>query len=162
MTKGKVTTTATVHASAERIFALLTDPSKHPLIDGSGTVQSPRNAPASQRLELGSTFGMDMKMGLPYRVTNKVVEFEPNRLIAWRHFAGHRWRWELEPIGENTTQVTETFDWSTTPMGPLLVLVGFPDRNLKGMEATLRRLETVLAVEPGANGADGSGGGTGE
>ena len=157
MTKGKVATTATVHASAERIFALLTDPSKHPLIDGSGTVQAPHGGPASQRLELGSTFGMDMKMGMPYRVTNKVVEFEPNRLIAWRHMARHRWRWELKPIDENTTEVTETFDWSTAPAGPLLVLLGFPARNLKGMEATLRRLETVLADEPSAAGGDGLG-----
>jgi uncharacterized protein YndB with AHSA1/START domain len=149
VTERKVATTATVHASAERIFALLTDPSKHALIDGSGTVRS-ANDRQPRRLELGSRFGMDMRLGLPYRVTNKVVEYEPNRLIAWCHFARHRWRWELRPIDENTTEVTETFDWSTAPLGSVLVLLGYPRRNLKGMEATLRRLADVLAGQPDA------------
>jgi uncharacterized protein YndB with AHSA1/START domain len=153
VTERKVAITATVHASAERIFDLLADPSKHPLLDGSGTVVSTHGEPP-QRLELGSTFGMDMKMGMPYRVVNKVVEYEPNRLIAWCHFARHRWRWELKPIDADTTEVTETFDWSTAPVGPLLALVGFPARNLKGMTATMRRLETVLAEQSGDK-ADG-------
>lgn len=150
MTERKVAITATVHASAERIFDLLADPSKHPLLDGSGTVVSTHGAPS--RLELGSTFGMDMKMGMPYRVVNKVVEYEPNRLIAWCHFARHRWRWELTPIDADTTEVTETFDWSTTPAGPLMVLLGYPRRNLKGMTATMRRLETALAEQAGESG----------
>jgi uncharacterized protein YndB with AHSA1/START domain len=149
VTRRKVATTATVHAPAERIFQLLTDPTKHPLIDGSGTVQATRDT-NPDRLELGSTFGMDMKMGMPYRVTNKVVEYEPDRLIAWRHVGGHRWRWELNPVDADTTEVTETFDWSTAPGGLFYPMLGFPDRNLKGMEATLRRLETVLA-EPAAD-----------
>ena len=145
VTERKVATTAIVHAPAERIFALLTDPAKHPLIDGSGTVLSVHDAAPAQRLELGSRFGMDMKFGLPYRVTNKVVEYESDRLIAWCHFAGHRWRWELDPIDANTTEVTETFDWSTAPAGPLLALLGYPKRNLRAMVATLDRLEKVLA-----------------
>ena len=145
MTERKVATTAIVHASAERIFALLTDPTKHPLIDGSGTVRSVHDAAPPQRLELGSRFGMDMKFGLPYRVTNKVVEYESDRLIAWCHFARHRWRWELKAVDANTTEVTETFDWSTAPAGPLLVLLGYPKRNLRAMVATLDRLEKVLA-----------------
>ena len=40
---------------------------------------------------------MDMKKGAPYKIKNKVVEFEPDRLIAWRHVGLHRWRYELEP-----------------------------------------------------------------
>jgi uncharacterized protein YndB with AHSA1/START domain len=150
VTERKVALTATVHASADRIFALLTDPSKHPLLDGSGSVLATHGT-VPERLELGSTFGMDMKMGMPYRVTNRVVEYEPDRLIAWRHFVGHRWRWELEPIDADTTEVTETFDWSTASIGPLLVLMGYPQRNLKGITATLERLETILA-EPRQNG----------
>jgi hypothetical protein len=73
-----------------------------------------------------------------------VVEFEENRLIAWRHFAGHRWRWELEPVDENTTRVTETFDYSTAAIGALYPLLGFPERNRKGIEETLRRLQEVV------------------
>ncbi|HEX4701210.1 MAG TPA: SRPBCC family protein [Pseudonocardiaceae bacterium] len=146
MTERKVAVTATVHAPAERIFELLTDPTKHPLIDGSGTVLAARDA-AAKPLELGSTFGMDMKWGMPYRITNKVVEYEPYRLIAWRHLAGHRWRWELDPVDADTTEVTETFDWSSAPAGMFYPLIGFPERNRKGIEETLRRLETVLSQD---------------
>jgi uncharacterized protein YndB with AHSA1/START domain len=147
VTERKVAATATVHAPAERIFELLTDPAKHPLIDGTGTVQAARDGEHGARLELGSTFGMDMKWAVPYKVTNKVVEYEPGRLIAWRHFGGHRWRWELDPVDADTTEVTETFDWSTAPAGVFYPMLGFPERNRKGMEATLRRLESVLSEE---------------
>lgn len=143
MTERKVVATATVHAPAHRIFDLLADPAQHPLIDGSGTVQAARTT-GPARLELGSTFGMDMRQGLPYKVTNKVVEYEENALIAWRHFGGHRWRWELTPVDEDTTEVVETFDWSTAHMGFLYPVIGYPERNLKGMRETLRRLETVV------------------
>ena len=57
-----------------------------------------------------SRFGMKMSRGVPYRMTSKVVEFDENRVIAWCHFGGHRWRWELEPDGGGATKVTETFD----------------------------------------------------
>lgn len=141
-----VSASRTIAAPPERIFELLADPAKHALIDGSGTVVASRQQDA-RRLELGSRFGMDMKMGVPYRITNKVVEFEDGRLIAWRHFAGHRWRWRLEPTGDGGTVVTETFDFSTAPAGALYPLVGFPERNRTAIEQTLERLEGVVASE---------------
>ena len=142
----KITRTVVVHAPARRVFDLLADPSKHPLIDGSGTVLAPHGV-QPERLELGSRFGMSMKLGMPYRITNKVVEYERDRLIAWRHFAGHRWRWELRPIDDETTEVSETFDWSTAPGGALYGVTGFLDRNTKGIEATLAKLDSVLAEQ---------------
>lgn len=144
MADRKVSATRTIFAPPERIFALLVDPSKHPLIDGSGTVLATRPGGA-QRLRLGSTFGMDMKMGIPYRITNQVVEYEENRLIAWRHGGKHRWRWELKPSGDGATEVTETFDWGPARAGFFYSLLGFPQRNLKGMQNSLDRLETLLA-----------------
>lgn len=146
MTDKQITRTVIVHAPAERVFDLLTDPTKHPLIDGSGTVRQTTGT-HPERLELGSRFGMRMRQGVPYTVTNQVVEYEKNRLIAWRHFAGHRWRWELKPVDDGTTEVTETFDWSTAPGGSLYGVLGFLDRNTKGIEATLARLDGVLAGE---------------
>ena len=133
-----------MHAPADRIFDLLTDPTKHPLIDGSGTVLAARGE-QPERLELGSTFGMSMRLGLPYFITNKVVEYERGRLIAWRHFAGHRWRWELNPVDDRTTEVTESFDWSRTPSERVYRLLGFLDRNTKGIEASLKRLADLVA-----------------
>lgn len=146
MTDKQITRTVVVHAPAEQVFDLLTDPAKHPLIDGSGTVREARGG-HPERLELGTRFGMRMRMGLPYAVTNTVVEYERNRLIAWRHFGGHRWRWELKPVDERTTEVSETFDWSTAPGGAFYGALGFLDRNTKGIEATLARLDKVLAAE---------------
>lgn len=132
-----------VHAPAQDIFAVLVDPAKHPLIDGSGTVQATR-AEAPAKLELGSTFGMKMRRGVPYSVTNTVVEYEKDRLIAWRHFGRHRWRWQLKPIDADTTEVTETFDWTNAPGGKLYGMLGFLDANTKGIEASLARLESVV------------------
>ncbi|MFZ8877017.1 MAG: SRPBCC family protein, partial [Ilumatobacteraceae bacterium] len=111
MSDRRVSATRFVAAPASEVFALLQDPSKHALFDGSGMVQSSRGE--TTRLEMGSRFGMSMKMGpLPYRMSNRVVEFEQDRLIAWAHFGKHRWRYELTPV-EGGCEVTETFDWST-------------------------------------------------
>jgi uncharacterized protein YndB with AHSA1/START domain len=140
----QVSITKVVHVPAARIFDALTDPSQHSLIDGSGSVRG-AHGDSTARLRLGDTFGMDMRLGAPYRVTNRVVEYEAGTLIAWRHFAGHRWRWQLKPVDEQTTEVTETFDYSTAPLPFLLELFGFPARNRKGIQATLDRLETALA-----------------
>lgn len=137
-----------VDAPPEAIFELLADPSKHPLLDGSGTVkQSPSSGPA--RLSLGAKFAMGMKAGVPYRVTNTVIEFEESRRIAWHHFAGHTWRWSLEPLdGGARTKVTEEWDPTTSKAGWLLERLGFPERNRKGMEASLGRLQEILTATP--------------
>nr|MBA3303842.1 SRPBCC family protein [Acidimicrobiia bacterium] len=98
-----------VEASAEKVFDVLADPAQHPAIDGSGSVKKSRSK-GTERLGLGSRFGMSMRIGVPYAITNEVVEFKEGRRIAWRHFGGHRWRWELEPAGPGRTKVRETFD----------------------------------------------------
>ncbi|HWD04884.1 MAG TPA: SRPBCC family protein [Amycolatopsis sp.] len=133
----------TVAASREQIFDLLADPANHPLLDGSGTVRASRDG-GPTRLSLGARFGMDMRMGAPYRIRNTVVEFEENRLIAWRHFMGHRWRWLLEPAGDGKTTVTETFDYSTARSPLALRLLGFPRRNTEGIAKTLARLAKMF------------------
>lgn len=144
MTKRRsIARTRIVSASPEAVFDLLADPSKHPLIDGSGTVKGSR-ANAPQRLSMGATFGMDMKLGVPYPIQNTVVEFEADRLIAWRHLGGHRWRYDLEPI-DGGTKVTETFDWSTSKSPLMLELMRVPKRNTKAIEKTLDRLAAHFA-----------------
>lgn len=143
MPRRQVSGTAVIAAPAERIFALLTDPAQHPLIDGTGSVLAVRDG-GPGRLRLGSTFAMDMKIGAPYKILNTVVEYDQDRLIAWRHFYGHRWRWQLRPLDDGPdgarTQVTETFDWSTARFPLLLTLSRFPRRNRRGIEKSLVRL----------------------
>ena len=144
MAERQVSVTRTIPASAAAIFAVLADASQHPRIDGSGTVKGARDA-EPEPLHLGSRFGMDMKIGVPYRITNEVVEYEHDRLIAWRHFGGHRWRYELVPV-EGGTEVTETFDWSTSRAPFFIELMGYPMKHPPAMEATLERLEQVVTA----------------
>ncbi len=131
-----------IAAPPEAIFDLLTDPTRHGEIDGSGMVQQARGE--QQRLAMGSKFGMDMKFGfLPYRITNTVVEYEENRLIAWQHFGKHRWRYELEPT-EGGTMVTESFDWSTATSPKAIELMGYPKKHQGSIDQTLERLAAVF------------------
>jgi hypothetical protein len=75
-------------------------------------------------------------------IKNTVVEFEEGRLIAWRHFGRHRWRYELEPVDDGT-KVRETYDWSTAILGTRLYIEmsGWPKRAERAMTETLERLD---------------------
>jgi hypothetical protein len=137
-----ISRTVFVKAAPGTIFELLADPRRHGEIDGSGTVQNARlNAPA--RLSLGATFGMDMKLGVPYRITNTVVEFEENKRIAWRHFGGHVWRYILEPV-DGGTQVTEQFDPTTAKIPLVLTLMKASKNNAIAIEKTLDNLQDLF------------------
>ncbi|WP_190264131.1 SRPBCC family protein [Glutamicibacter nicotianae] len=126
-----------VAAAPREIFELLRDPAMHPVIDGSGTVRS-SNAKGS-KLNLGSEFGMQIRLGVPYRISNTVMEFEQDRQIAWRHFSGHGWRYELEAVGSGTL-VSETWDASRVRHQWLLRLMGFTRSTGPNLERTLERL----------------------
>jgi uncharacterized protein YndB with AHSA1/START domain len=135
-----------ISAPPERIWPYVADPSKHSVIDGSGSVKGARED--ARLLHLGDSFGMDMRMGVPYRMTNTVVELEENRRIAWRQETGkHVWRYELEPVDAGT-RVRESFDMTTSRGAWLLRLIGAPQRNRKNMEQTLARLEAEVTARP--------------
>jgi uncharacterized protein YndB with AHSA1/START domain len=140
--KRQLSTSRIIPAPRQRIFDVIADPTMHPVIDGSGTVREAQEG-GPERLEAGARFGMQMKMGAAYRVANTVVEFDEGERLAWRHFHGHRWRYELEDA-EGGTRVTETFDWSTAKTKWTLELAGIPQKNLAAMEKTLERLEDVV------------------
>ena len=97
-----------IQAPAEKIFSLLSDPRKHRLFDGSKTIQANISGPT--KLYLGAKFGMSMRIKIPYKVTNQVIDYEENRKIAWRHLMKHVWSYELKPINSGETEVTEMFD----------------------------------------------------
>jgi Polyketide cyclase / dehydrase and lipid transport len=137
-----VSRTRFIKALPEAIFEVVSNPAKHALIDGSGTVQSAaQGGPAT--LIMGTEFGMNMKLGVPYKMQNTVVEFEPGQLIAWRHFGGHRWRWQIAPA-EGGAMVTETFDWAGAKSPFMLELARYPARNAKAIEKSLIRLAELL------------------
>jgi len=127
-----------IAAEPQRIFDIVADPAMHPVMDGSGTVRASRSG-GPQRLAAGAKFGMDMKLGAPYKIVNTVIEFDEPTLIAWRHFNGHVWRYLFEPV-DGGTKVTEQWDARPAKNRFFLRLSGFPARNRKGIVATLDRL----------------------
>ncbi|MDO5735380.1 MAG: SRPBCC family protein [Propionibacteriaceae bacterium] len=142
MTDPNACASITIDADPATIFAILTDPRQHARIDGSGTVKGAVSG--DTELRLGSEFRMDMNMGAPYKINNKVVEYEPDSLIAWRHMGLHRWRYELVPAGAGGAQttVTETWDVSAYPrVVAKLFSRAFGSRTQKSIEQTLDRLK---------------------
>jgi uncharacterized protein YndB with AHSA1/START domain len=147
MSASDVSASTTIAAPPAIVFAIIADPRQHSRIDGSGTVREAVDGP--ERLELGSKFGMNMRIGAPYRTKNTVVEYEPDRLISWRHFGTHRWRYELEPQADGTTKVTETWDLSHCNAVNKWILgaMGYPKRHQKGIEQTLVKLKAAAEAD---------------
>lgn len=151
---------------AARIFDVLADPRRHADFDGSGMLRgSVEDRPVTG---VGDTFTMRMqRAGDDYLMLNHVVEFERDRRIAWAPSpgdlsraedhdpakvgvpVGYRWRYLLEPDGDDATVVTEVFD-----LGPLsadLLADGGAWINtttpvVRSMEASLRLLEEAAAT----------------
>ncbi|CAB4712262.1 MAG: dimethyladenosine transferase [Actinobacteria bacterium] len=134
-----------VTATPQEIFNLLADPAQHQLIDGSGSVKNASSS-APARLSLGAKFGMDMKIGMKYKITNEVVEFDEPNQIAWRHFGGHIWRYKLEAV-EGGTQVTEQFDWNNSKSQLMMRVMRYPVKNRASIVATLDRLAAHFAKQ---------------
>jgi len=143
-----------VDAPAAQIFALIADAGKHSSFDGSGTVDHSRQP--SQPLTLGSVFGMSMRgrpesLFLPYRTKNTVIEFEPDRRIAWKTtmgplgvIGGRIWRYELEPVDAGGTLIRETWDVSQDRQRPMLRMGSMPQQAEDGMRATLERIAALF------------------
>jgi hypothetical protein len=138
-----------IDAPAVIIFDLLSDPRRHPEFDGTTTVRGIISGP--DRLAMGSTFGAQMRLGINYRVTNRVVEFEPDTLIAWRHLGRWRWRYELRQMSDRQTEVTETFDASMAPAVSVAWLdfrKAYPWTQM-AVAKTLVRLKALAEAEAG-------------
>lgn len=134
-----VSETRVIAAPRQRLFDLVADPAMHPRIDGSGTVRAMRDG-SPERLGPGVRFGMSMRMGLPYRISNRVVEFEEGRVVAWMHFSRAVWRWEFADV-DGGTLVTESFDWSRARSRT--IMRRFAAGNTVSMRRSLERLEEL-------------------
>ncbi len=152
----RIDVTRTIHARAARIFAEVSDPAGHVRIDGSGMLLVAPDAVAVHAV--GDTFVMnmdreplgDIPMGR-YSVLNTVTKFVPDQLIEWSVAAhgrsiGHVYGYELEPLDEHTTQVTNYCDW--TNLDPAIrPLVTFPIVPASMLEQTLARLQVLVEAD---------------
>lgn len=147
-----VTVQRTIAAPAEAIFALVADPSRHHEFDGSGTVRDVASGGGIVD-GLGAAFDMKMRLGVGYTMHNQVVEFEPDRRIAWQTTApsrllgklagGRIWRYELSPT-EDGTVVRESWDL-THERGRAVVFRALRRRTTAAMLATLDRIAVLTA-----------------
>ena len=107
-----------------------------------------KNAP--ERLALGSTFGMSMKVGIPYSMrtrsssSRRTAASRGSRASRGRcsgRFGGRIWRYELEPV-DGGTLVRESWDISGDST-KALVRPG-RKKTRKSMEQTLARIEELV------------------
>ena len=151
MTDETMTATCVVDAPAETVFDVLADPTTHQAIDGTGWV---RESLAGKRLtEVGQVFRMAMYHqnygGMHYEVANRVEVFQPPHAIAWLpgqgaddanlDFGGWIWRYDLEPVGDDRTEVTLTYDWSAVPRA-VREHIGFPPFDRQHLDNSLKHL----------------------
>jgi uncharacterized protein YndB with AHSA1/START domain len=127
VTEETIRATSTINAPSDVVFDVLADPSTHAAIDGTGWV---RESLDGKRLtETGQIFRMamyhDNHPDRDYEMANRVDVFDPPRAIAWEpgqgpdnghlEFGGWFWRYDLEPVGSSSTEVTLSYDWSAVP-----------------------------------------------
>jgi len=127
MPSDRISATRRIAAPASAIFAVVSNPTGHVAIDGSGMLEA---APDARPITAeGETFLMDMDraplgdvpgMG-KYQVRNLVTRIVPDRLIEWgpgtvdRPLFGHLYGWEIEPVADGECDVTNYCDWSGIP-----------------------------------------------
>jgi hypothetical protein len=138
-----VSASADVSASAHDVFEYLRRPANHAAISGDDSVRGAVKGPDA--LGAGDRFGMSMKvLGIPYRVTSKVVDYEADRRIGWGHLGGHTWRWEVESA-PGGSRVTLTFDQSTARFPPALRAMGYPERHRSNVEKSVANVAAHFA-----------------
>lgn len=154
----RVSTSRTIAAPADRIFAVVAHPQGHVDIDGSGMLVA---APDAEPLRaIGDAFVMnmdreplgDLPMG-KYTVLNRVTRIEPDRLIEWSVGSqdhpkplGHVYGYELVDRGDGTTEVTNYCDWSD--LNPKLRdRITFPIVPVEMLARSLERLEQLVAEQ---------------
>jgi hypothetical protein len=164
MTEDLIRSTATVEASAATVFDVLADPTKHCAIDGTGWVRESRDG--KRLTETGQIFRMAMYFnGHPdktpdYETANRVEVFDPPRAIAWKtgrapgratsaggddaelEFGGWFWRYDLEPVGDDRTEVTLTYDWSAVP-AHVREYIQFPPFEPSHLDNSLKHLAAL-------------------
>ena len=148
----QITVQRSIPASADAIFDVLSNPERHPQLDGSGFIVSDDR---TDRITAnGQVFTMNMTgdhMGGDYQTDNHVVGYAKNKLLAWKTAPagteppGWEWVWQLEPEGPDATSVTLTYDWSEVIDKDLLKKIKFPLVSEEQMANSLGNLAAAVA-----------------
>jgi hypothetical protein len=124
MSSERISATRRIAAPARKIFQIVSSPDGHIQIDGSGMLEA---SPGAKPLTaVGDTFDMDMDRTplndipnlVKYNVRNTVTQFVPDRLIEWtvgsadRPPLGHVYGWQIEPVSDTESEVTNYCDWT--------------------------------------------------
>jgi uncharacterized protein YndB with AHSA1/START domain len=154
----RLTSSTTIEAAPEAVFAVLADPSAHADIDGTGWV---RESLDGERIAAaGQVFRVAMyhpnHPDGDYKMANRVEVFEEPWAIAWKpgtespetgdlSFGGWIWRYDLEATGPSRTTVTLTYDWSAVP-DPIREHIGFPPFGQDHLDNSLQHLSELAEV----------------
>jgi hypothetical protein len=148
-----ITVRREIPAPAREIFDVLTLPSRHKEVDGSGFVRGDDHA--DRITGSGQTFRMNMTgdhMGGDYQTDNVVSGFEEDALISWKPAPagteppGWEWIWRLEPLGTDSTSLSLTYDWSKVTDPELLQKLSFPLVSEQQLEDSLNNLAAATGA----------------
>lgn len=147
----RISASRVIPASAEAIFALLTDPDGHVAMDSSGMLQA---ATGDSVAAVGDSFVVhmdreslgDIPMGM-YDVQVVFTSLDRPTHVAWgiegviEPPIGHVYGYQLEAVGPDETRVTSYCDWSDarTKWKPV-----FPIIDEKALRASLGLLERAV------------------
>ncbi len=127
MADESISANITINTTAEAIFAVIVDPTKHAAIDGTGWVRDP------QGREILAASGQIFRMAMyhpnhpdgDYQMANRIEVFDAPYAISWKpgygpdddnlSFGGWIWRYDLTPRGPSETEVRLSYDWSAVP-----------------------------------------------
>ncbi|WP_299051979.1 SRPBCC family protein [uncultured Nocardioides sp.] len=152
MSETSISVKRTIDAGTPAVFDVLSNPNRHPQIDGSGSVVS---VDTGDRITaVGQSFRMNMNhsiQGGDYQTDNVVTGYQENHLLAWQTATadteppGWEWVWRLEADGPDSTTVTLTYDWSKVDDPALVEKIGFPLIPASDLESTLDGLASAVA-----------------
>lgn len=152
----RVTASITIDAAPEAVFSVLTDPSAHAAIDGTGWVRGSKDGDSITAA--GQVFRMAMHHPQhpdgDYEIANLVVTFDAPHAIGWKpgtesaesgelSFGGWTWHYDLAASGPHATTVTLTYDWSAVA-DPVRERLTFPPFAPDHLDRSLRHLSELV------------------
>jgi hypothetical protein len=164
MTEENVKVTISVDAPVDTVFDVLADASTHEAIDGTGWVREPLNEPHLTRV--GQIFRIKMYHDNHpdkfYEMSNRVEVLDRPHAIAWKpgqgpddggnlvdsaelDFGGWFWRYDLEPVAGDRTDVTLTYDWSGVPK-ETREAIQFPPFEPAHLDNSLKHLAELVST----------------